>query len=600
MSEDLMKSAFFKLPGFPGDTFDQGSRNTCVASALAAMLEYYLQFSEKLSVQYIYAASIQAQSTSGISFESAFDAVKKYGVCRNSEWPYNSNASDSEGQIRQGMLQSIPTIKFDQVRFAFFKTDPPQGIDEYKSVLCGANGNAPSPVMVGCRMFDSAFRNSKWLQMPQAMEEVANMHAMLIYGWRDTPGMESKGYFLARNSYNSESDIKIEYEYIENHAVAAAALAVDKLPEVEKAPEEDSVVKIVDTQAVVSAAADTASAVPVMSDAGVIAVKKDFFSTQRDNMKGQYSFPGIKLPFPQNCGAFWFVNTQDAFFRHPGNDTPEMLNDYLDSQKITNLRGEVQIFRIQIRKGYYYRLFSVFLVREDRQEITPADLDVLDRFARHYRRGDGKNVPRHTFFTVATAGRFSSDCQAQSEPTVFLCERSDEGIWYFRMPDAKCGWVTQEFFRHILPGSYTGHLEKAMRRISGHITVKSLKDQFHIPAGMDIYDRTLEYSLNRIFEDAAAQGKPYARNRAGNILVPGTSLPGGYKKCKFYRRPPHKWYWSMTFWTAMTIILLTVSTVWRLFAPEQSRGFTVVPAIFTLLLLGTGIMKNKSLQKYKY
>jgi hypothetical protein len=117
---------------------------------------------------------------------------------------------------------------------------------------------------------------------------------------------------------------------------------------------------------------------------------------------------------------------------------------------------------------------------------------------------------------------------------------------------------------------------------------------------MDIYDRTLEYSLNRIFEDAAANGKPYARNRAGNILVPGTSLPGGYKKCKFYRRPPHKWYWSMTFWTAMTVILLTVSTVWRLYAPEQSRGFTVVSAIFTLLLLGTGIMKNKSLQKYKY
>ena len=78
MSDDLMKSAFFKLPGFPGEVFDQGSRNTCVASALAAMLEYYLQFSEKLSVQFIYAAGVQDSSTGGISFEAAFDAVKKY------------------------------------------------------------------------------------------------------------------------------------------------------------------------------------------------------------------------------------------------------------------------------------------------------------------------------------------------------------------------------------------------------------------------------------------------------------------------------------------------------------------------------------------
>jgi hypothetical protein len=120
---------------------------------------------------------------------------------------------------------------------------------------------------------------------------------------------------------------------------------------------------MVDTQAVVSAVANKDSAVPVMSDAGVIAVKKDFFSTQRDNMKGQYSFPGIKLPFPQNCGAFFYINTQEAFFRHPGNDTPELFQKYLNKHKAVHLAGEVQFFRqnqkvMQLFYGGHFNFLS--------------------------------------------------------------------------------------------------------------------------------------------------------------------------------------------------------------------------------------------------
>lgn len=590
----------FVLPGFPRNVVSQGNRTTCVAASLKTTLEYYLGFGEELSMQHIYAAAQSMGNTDGgLTLQNAFDAVKKYGVCREVDWPYNPAGNASESQCSAEALTDLPVIKFDDVKFANFRTAPPTGIDEYKNVLCGANGNAPSPVIVGCQMFASAFGNAQWLQRPLPGETVSCMHAMLIYGWCDTPGMASSGYFLAQNSSGGSGNIKIEYEYIQSYAVAAAALAVAKTAAEVKDKEPAGSVEVEKTS---EEPAAQVTAETVWNDSKIQEVKRDFFSTQRDNMKGKYAFPGIKLPFPQSCGAYWNVNTQDAFFRHPGNDTPDLFNEYLQKNHIDHLTGEVQFFRIQIRAGYYYRLVSAFMVREDRKDITVGDLEILEKFVEYYQRGDGKHIPRHYFYTVATANRFDDTCVAQSDPTIFLCERGANGVWYCKQPDAKCGWITQEFFRHILPGTYVKHLENAMQNISGHINLQTIKEYWQIPENRDIYNRTLEHSLNIIFADAKRSGKPYARNRKGNILPPGSNLPAGYKPCRLYRKPPMKWYLTVGISTTLMLGLVVLGFLLEQTYQAERRAPWFICTLGALLLLRylIKLLSGKTLQKYKY
>ena len=134
------QSTSFQLKGFPQIT-DQGERGTCAAFSMAAMLEYHLDFKEKLSPQHIYACCHLDSDIEGSEIESVFQNVKRFGVCRYAAWPYNKNSAGNQSQISDpAVLKNIPVIRFDDVDFQIFKTNPPRGIDEYKSVLSGADG----------------------------------------------------------------------------------------------------------------------------------------------------------------------------------------------------------------------------------------------------------------------------------------------------------------------------------------------------------------------------------------------------------------------------------------------------------------------------
>lgn len=176
----------FSLKGFPRPVQDQGSRNTCVAFALKAMLEYHLQFTASISAQYLYACThIEDSSRTGTTFPEAFDCVRKYGACCEEAWPYNPNAGSSESQMSVDALKNIPRLDLNDVNFVMFKTDPPRGIDEYKTVLHGTEQYHPSPVLLGIRFLPRTAGGV--LRCPVIEDNSATMHAVLVYGWCDTP-----------------------------------------------------------------------------------------------------------------------------------------------------------------------------------------------------------------------------------------------------------------------------------------------------------------------------------------------------------------------------------------------------------------------------
>ncbi|MBE6380953.1 MAG: hypothetical protein E7047_08495 [Lentisphaerae bacterium] len=586
----------FALKGFPQAVQDQGSRNTCVAFALKAMLEYHLDFSKTVSAQYLYACTHLDGDRAGTTFSEAFECIRKYGACSEEAWPYNPNTGFSESQINCDAVQNIARLELNNAAFAMFKTDPPTGINEYKSVLHGSAERHPSPVLLGIKFFASALTDEGVLRCPVVEDASATMHAVLVYGWCDTPGCVSKGYFMAQNSCGTCGNIKIEYEYIEKYAVAAGALNVPPRGVLPEAPAADAQPVV---PSVPESAAGKSNVPEELFSAGALAVKQDFFSSQRNNMKGKYAFPGIKLPFPQNCGAFFYINTQDAFFRHPGNDTPELFQKYLNKRKVEHLAGEVQFFRIQIKKGCYHRLVSAFISNINGGSISSKDIVLLENFVKEYQLGD-TTAPRHYFYVIASDCEFDASCESSFDPTMVLCRRSIDKVWSFKLPQAQCGWVTQEFFRHILPGDYEYAVGRALKRISGIINLESIKHELELPAGYDVYDRQLEHALNQIFKNAADNNQPYGINRQRDIWPAGEGLPDGYKHVRYYKKPPMRGKMVWSFWMILTLALIAISILRQLGDKPHTATYAMGSLILAAMMLAVTTLKNKSLQKYKY
>ena len=285
----------FSLPHFQVRR-DQGSRGTCAAFSAVAMLEYLRENKEAFSPQYIYAAthlSEEMRNQEGTELGEIFKAVKEKGVCLYDQWPYNKVKAGEEAQISEELFEKIPVVTFDDVTFEPLKTDPPVNVDEYKSVLCGANGNRPSPVSVGCMLFEGALsEKNSWLTLPASgFVPPVGLHAMTIYGWCDTPGMISKGYFRAANSWQGAFDIKIPYEYIERYAAKAFCMVIpaEAAEETPAAAEES---------APVCSCEEKSPAAPEKSSdfSAAESVMEKFFKDQQSNFHGDYPSPASSCP----------------------------------------------------------------------------------------------------------------------------------------------------------------------------------------------------------------------------------------------------------------------------------------------------------------
>lgn len=589
MAVDIYRdSTEYRLPGFPRES-DQGGRGTCAAFGMAAMLEYHLGFTRRLSPQYLYARchGEGEGDRPGAEIGRVFEAAREYGVCEYSEWPYNRVPSGAEAQIRPEELEKIPTIRFGGLGFERLKTEPPTGVDEYKSVLCGSERRLPSPVLCGCRMYPSSLREPGWLLRPSGGEREEGLHAVVIYGWRDTPGQASRGgsrgYFLAQNSWKGENEIKIEYECIEQCAVSAGGLVAEPprggggVPAAAQGPAAAMpagrvspvpVAQAAQGAAPMPAASLPAGAAPASAPAGAalmpaaplvaapmpdaaLAVKSDFFGSQENNMRceGGYSFPGIHLPFPQRLGVFCRVDAEGSFGGEENvrADASGGFAKFLAGKGAAGLLGEVKIYRIRIRRGSYYRLVSAFLHREG--GVAQGDLDLLRAYVEKVYAPGARGRPVHCFFVVGTYRKFRESCVPAASPTLFLCERNSRGVWCFRLPKAECGPAAAEFFRHILPGS-PSDLENRMERLiagwddaAGSITVDSLMRGLGIPE-RGVYRETIEHVLNRLFKKGG-----YARDGEGRIFPVRArgAVPAGFRECGRYADSPRRRFVSLCF-----------------------------------------------------
>ena len=575
------QSTKFRLKGFPRKT-DQGERGTCAAFSSVAMLEYYLDFKESLSPQHLYALCHKENNDEGSDIANVFRCIAKHGVCRYSEWPYNKNRGGNENQvISEKVLSSLDSIQFEDVEFQMFKTNPPRGIDEYKSVLSGADGKRPSPVVVGCKIFSSTFSEPGWAKLPASPLEADNgYHAMLIYGWKDTPGLESKGFFYVQNSWGGENDIKIPFEYIEQYAYSAGRFVADaKVEEPEPAAAE-----LKKTDPVVKADKKNVTELP----AKVTADKNDFFASQKKNMTdGKYSYPGIRLPFPRNLGAFWNVDT-NCFAQAENHRNPDGFRKYLEQKGLQHLFCEVKIFRIQIKKSAYYHLVSAFLYRYDGTRVDMNDVDQLLHYYNDVYSKSCRKPARYTIFTIGTSGKFSADCSTSCDPAIFLCEPGEDGAWLFHLPKAECGWITQEFFSHLLPGRYYVPIKNKLDNWVGCGTINkdTIREALGATDGRGLYDRQIESALDLIFSSGE-----YAKNKSGNIIPPSWNLPAGYKKKTRYGRPRKRLFFELFLWTIITLLLTGVV----MFSLRKDIGIAI--AVISVIV---GYKRNQAWQSFRY
>lgn len=586
------QSTSFQLKGFPRIS-DQGERGTCAAFSMAAMLEYHLDFKEKLSPQHIYACCHLDSDIEGSEIESVFQNVKRFGVCRYAAWPYNKNSAGNQSQISDpAVLKNIPVIRFDDVDFQIFKTNPPRGIDEYKSVLSGADGRKPSPVIVGCEIFKSTFNTPGWVTLPlDPLEAGEGGHAMLIYGWKDTPGMESAGYFLAQNSWADNYLVKIPFEYIENHALKAGYLSAEAKHAEEGYNIEKEEIKV-NSNIEQKNIEQKGKTLPPE----VMAVKKDFFSSQGNNMKsGKYSFPGIRLPFPQNLGAFWNVDTSN--FDEPQNiKEPNGFSDFLKKNGTDHLFGEVKIYRIQIKGKYYYHLVSAFLYRYDGKQVDMNDIDLLMQYYENYLKRCRSKAPRYKFYTVGTYGMFAEHCQTSCDPALFLCELTEEKVWLFRLPKAECGWITQEFFAHILPGNLVSVIREKLENWSKsqRIDLNAIKEKLGVNELHGLYDSHIESALDVIFQNGG-----YARNKKGYIVPVSWTVPSGYKIQNRYTPPTKRQYTELFLWCSVSLALGLL----QCYLTSQIKiplRYQVISLLFLLLWTIIRYNRGKALQSFKF
>lgn len=509
----------FRLSG------DQGTRGTCAAFSAVAMLEYLRANKQRFSPQYIYASthlSAEMREQSGTELKEIFRSVKAHGVCLYDQWPYNKIPAGDEAQISEELWKKIPVESFDDVEFEPLKTDPPRGIDEYKSILCGANGNRPSPISVACLLFEGSLEDGQWLRLPDnAMVPSEGLHAMTIYGWCDTPGMSSRGFFRAANSWKGCHDIKITYEYIEAHAYSAFCMAAAPETEIETVPAAEAAATA-EVPAVPAERADHAAAQSIMAK---------FFNDQQSNFSGDYPFPGIKLPALQSWGINARVKTATSF-NTPQNKKGDFEN-WLQKKGIKGILGEIRIYRVVLSCKRHYRLISAFLYREDGKKITQEDLKIVYDYVEHFKKGDPPQVTySHLFYTIGSAAGFREDCQVSKDPTVFLCTLNARGLWRFKLPAAEndCGWGTKEFFRHILPVNYIPAVEKEAAdnvwEVSGPLSVAKIKEELEL-GDEDCYDFFVARSLDELFRS----GK-YAKDKKGHLIMvrEGDPLPTGYKR----------------------------------------------------------------------
>jgi len=197
------------LPGSSFPIRNQGSKKTCVAHALASLIEHYT------------GKAVDAATTQRIFDESlVVDGIK------------------AKGALLSVALSRARDLKLWDGERVVHPNDP----ESWKETLFGVDGVKPSPIIAAFGTFaswlysKSAFFSGKWT-LPLPEEPCVGGHAVLIVGYKDDARVPGDGYFVARNSWGEEyackSRIKrpghalIPYAYVQKYCSEAYAARLE-------------------------------------------------------------------------------------------------------------------------------------------------------------------------------------------------------------------------------------------------------------------------------------------------------------------------------------------------------------------------------------
>lgn|GEM_PF-1433343 len=213
---------------------DQGERGTCVAFASVALREFLLQQPEDLSEQFLYWAckELDGFPGAGTYIHTAMSVLAEYGVCRETDWPYNPKQTANEGQ---GPPPHGARDAAKAYRLASARTVEPGLVLHYKHVLAGEGGKGGMPVTFGVLVFNSWYMSREThrtgkITLPLPGEEPVGGHAMCVVGYVDDDTVPGGGYFIVRNSWGAKwaaespeaaGHALMPYEYVERFAMEA-------------------------------------------------------------------------------------------------------------------------------------------------------------------------------------------------------------------------------------------------------------------------------------------------------------------------------------------------------------------------------------------
>ena len=290
----------FSLQDRMPPVYQQSMRGTCVANAATALLEYYEDRKVRLSVQFLYemtktverrwldanlkalgenrevdaefAAKFPAQvaqvrlttdangagspaakaflnafarqlgeyfnEEAGSQIKRCFEAIREYGACRYSLWPYaNMQVADTTvgGSLPPGSLEDAAKHR---VLTGLYLLRSPNNVDEIRGIIAGANGRRPMPVCVGLPLFEGC--DGTDFQFPESVESdgrlvsrnaLKGVHEMLIVGFEEDRMVAGGGWFIVRNSWGADWGKggygRIPYAYVECFCTEAGTILQD-------------------------------------------------------------------------------------------------------------------------------------------------------------------------------------------------------------------------------------------------------------------------------------------------------------------------------------------------------------------------------------
>jgi C1A family cysteine protease len=209
---------------------EQANRGTCVSFATTALHEYALRArgqNRNLSEQYLYFRIKQLDGSPNIcgTWQSAArDALKRFGECRETVWPYNPNLPCNQGgPVPNKADQDAAKYKLQLQQLN------PKDVAGIKAVL--ASGR---PVAISIPVWQSWYASADTFATGRITMRIGNEsgpngqpagHAVCLIGYQDNAQYPGGGYFILRNSWGvdwaSQSPYgagngTIPYQYIAN------------------------------------------------------------------------------------------------------------------------------------------------------------------------------------------------------------------------------------------------------------------------------------------------------------------------------------------------------------------------------------------------